>query len=238
MLRFVHRAAPFLAAAVAAGGAVVACGDDATETPGGGGTTTSSSGGGVDAGRDGKAFVDETDGNAPPDPEGRKPTDPLRVFVTKEAFSGDLDGTSGADTKCKEAAEAAKIAPKGKWVAWLSTPSANLKERLITPAGTLPFQLLDGTSIAKKAADLGAEPGLPLHAIDLSESKSKVTGHAWTGTKNLGEAALTACLAWTNPDADHKGGAGDIAAKDATWTELETAETCDTQNHLYCFEIP
>src|SRR6185295_1399433 len=107
---------------------------------------TGSSGGKKDAGRDAKAFVEEADANTPGDPEGRKPTDPLRVFVTKATFAGDLDGTSGADTKCKAAAEAASIKPKGKWVAWISTSGGQtVKEHVVDPGGTLPYQLLDGT---------------------------------------------------------------------------------------------
>lgn len=218
---------------------LVACSDDdTTEDPGGGPTTSSS--GGADAGRDAKAFIDEPDGNVPADPEGRKPDDPLRVFVTKATFTGDLDGTSGADTKCKEAAEAASIKPKGKWVAWLGASGGqSAKERILTPAGTLPFQLLDGTSVAKKASDLLADPGLPLHAINLDESEEKVTGHAWTGTKPLGEPAAKACLAWTtDTGGDRTGSAGDVTATDATWTELTTPPPCDSKNHLYCFEVP
>jgi hypothetical protein len=217
--------------------ALVACGDDDTSatTPGGG---TGSTSGGKDAGRDGKAFVEEADANTPAGPDARKPTDPLRVFVTKDTFTGDLDGTSGADTKCNDAATAAKISPKGKWVAWISVPGGQtIKDHVTDPAGTLPYQLLDGTSIAKKAADLLAEPGTPLHAINLSEAKEKVTGHVWTATKNLGTAATNACLAWTNAGADHKGNTGDSAGG-TTWTELADAETCDSKNHLYCFEVP
>ena len=92
--------------------------------------------------------------------------------------------------------------------------------------------------VAKKASDLLADPGTPLHAINQSETKETVTGHAWTATKNLGAAAANACLAWTNNGADHKGNSGDVAAKDATWTALTDAETCDAMNHLYCFEVP
>ena len=233
-----HRSLVFAAGLVIFGFAtLVACGDDDTSatTPGGG---TGSSSGGKDAGRDAKAFVEEPDANAPKDPEGRKPTDPLRVFVTKATFSGDLDGTSGADTKCNDAATAAKIAPKGKWVAWISVPGGQtIKEHVTDPAGTLPYQLLDGTSVAKKAADLLEDPGLPLHAINVTESEEKVGGHVWTATKKLGAAATNACLAWTNAGADHKGNTGDTAG-DATWTELPDAETCDSMNHLYCFEVP
>lgn len=218
--------------------ALVACSSSDDTNPGtaSGGTSSGST---KDAGKDAKAYVEEPDANMPADPEGRKPTDPLRVFVTKATFSGDLDGTSGADTKCKAAAETANIKPKGKWVAWLSLPGGQtVKEHVTDPAGTLPYQLLDGTSIAKKAGDLLTDPGTPLHAIDQSEAKETVTGHAWTATKNLGEAAPNGCLAWTNAGADHKGNTGDVAAKDATWTQIDTAETCDTMNHLYCFEVP
>lgn len=217
---------------------LVGCGDSDTTAPAPGAGASSSSGG-VDAGRDGRAFVEEPDGSTTTEPDARKPTDPLRVFVTKDTFAADLDGTNGADTKCAAAAEAASIKPKGKWVAWISTPGGQtVKDNIVTPAGSLPLQLLDGTAIAKKASDLLAPPGLPLHAIDQSESMTKVTGHAWTGTKNLGEPAVTACLAWTNGAADHKGATGDVTAADATWTELATTETCDTKNHLYCFEVP
>ena len=220
--------------------ATAACSsDDPPADPGSSSGTSGTATSSGDAGKkaDGSTAGDDDD-TAPPDPEGRKPTDPLRVFVTSATFTGNLDGTSGADTKCQAAAEAAAIKPKGKWVAWISTPvdGSTAADRVIKPGGaSLKYQLLDGTELAPNAAALGQKIET---AITLDETKKKTTGHAWTGTKPDGSGAATACLAWTHDESTHQGGAGDVTSKDDTWTAIDKAPSCDAKNHLYCFEIP
>ena len=119
----------------------------------------------------------------------------------------------------RRAAEAAKISPKGKWVAWLSTPSANLKGASSRPRARFPFQLLDGTSIAKKGgrSRRRARPPAPRDRSPVSRSQGRRP--RVDGNEEPRRSGAHRVPRLDEPDADHKGGAGDIAAKDATWTD-------------------
>ena len=84
------------------------------------------------------------------------------------------------------------------------------------------------------------------HAIDRDASGSAITGMVWTATQPTGAAisgipSQTTCINWTDPGATlgdagaSKGGIGNSANKDATWTQTDP-QTCNLHARLYCFQ--
>src|SRR5262245_59646060 len=74
----------------------------------------------------------------------------LRFFVTRTVYAGDLGGLSGADDKCRQAADAEGLG--GTWRAWLSnTESPIAKDRI---SGDGPWCTVDGLIVFKNAANL------------------------------------------------------------------------------------
>ncbi len=71
----------------------------------------------------------------------------VRMFTTKEKFSGYLGGWKGADAKCQEAANAARL--KGEWQAVLGGPRGTADFGVGLPARDIgPIKTVTGTVIA------------------------------------------------------------------------------------------
>jgi hypothetical protein len=163
---------------------------------------------------------------------------PKRVFATSVTYTGALGGTTGADSICTAAATKAGLG--GKWVAWISTYTANAIDRLPSDAS---WYLVDGTTIVFQSK--AAIPALPEHAIDQDENGAPVPTTAiipgdpvgaWTGTSLVGIADSELCMGWTS---ESNGALGDYGStKDgetSVWTALGFA-ACSKHMHLYCFE--
>ncbi len=216
--------------------------DAATDAGGGnagaGGNDGSADSGGTDgsAGSGGASSGGASDGG----------TRPKRVFVTSEAWSGDLktagheaSGIQSANRLC----QAAATALGGSWIAWVSDSKSNVLDR-IRDVG--PWYRLDGVKVFE---DKAALTGTPLVPINLNESGGP-TGVVlpWTGTfgqgvRDPGDLNIN-CVDWTD-DTDITLDGGTLAGLCGTtglqatvgdhWTS-NSFSTCSMKRNLFCFE--
>ncbi len=188
----------------------------------------------------------------PPPPPPPPPPSYKRVFVTSNSYTGDLraagsnvglgaaiDGPDGADKICQSRANAASLG--GTWKAWISgaTTAQSAASRLVH--SSIPYKLLNGTTVANNWADL--TDGTLLAPINRTESNGLVTNNgAWTNTKPDGSTTSTfqtgTCGGFTNGDGTYGGapfGLDNVISSDWTWNNA-SAEICDYGLNLYCFE--
>ncbi len=153
------------------------------------------------------------------------------VFVTSAVYDGDdLGSVAAAHAECGARAAAAGLV--GTYRAWLADTA--------TPAGagfsaaSVPYVLLDGTTIADDFADL--TDGTLAHAIDVDEGGAAVgTASVWTGALASGAPAASQCLDWTSQASGESGHTGSTGEGGPGWTD-GAALACDETARLYCFE--
>lgn len=161
------------------------------------------------------------------------------VFVTSEAFPGDLDGVLGANAICSEVAGAANL--PGVYKAWLGageyapdTQFSQSQARYILP---------DGTTVANHFVDL--TDGTLAHAIDLDEFGDPIdTGTdcnsemVWSNANSEGKTvSSTHCFNWIVNNTSSTGSIGQPGYTDSRWAQTSCApRTCASKNHLYCFQ--
>lgn len=159
------------------------------------------------------------------------------VFVTSSAYTGDLGGLTGADTKCRIEAEAAGL--PGTFKALLSDSTTDARDRFTLLEA--PFTLVDGTVIADNPGDL-----ILIDADNINYIKNPINldangnllgpSRAWTGTDSDGRNnGLAACNGWTSSSNTDDGGYGFSSSKDAGWIASGSVR-CNAISHLYCFE--
>lgn len=68
-----------------------------------------------------------------------------RVFVTRSEWTGNLGGHTGADSKCQNAANAAKLG--GQWFAYLGTPAMDPLEKVAANGGAKGWRLVDNRTV-------------------------------------------------------------------------------------------
>ncbi|MDD5056204.1 MAG: hypothetical protein PHZ00_08145 [Candidatus Peribacteraceae bacterium] len=156
------------------------------------------------------------------------------VFVTRERYSGNLGGLSGADAVCAQEAQHAGL--NGVWRAILSDATVSARERLVIegsvyrpPVGTAwPMivandenDLWDGVLANAGFRDYADGTG-----VDLSSG-----GRVWTGTAANGSASALTCSNWTSVSGNGTWGA--VGSGDAYWTEYVTS-ACSGLGRLYC----
>lgn len=162
------------------------------------------------------------------------------VFVTSTSYDGNLGGLSGADLKCQTQAVTAGL--PGTYKAWLSDLTINVNQRL--SHSTLPYVRVDGEKIADNWDDLvgTASGGNIDNPINITEFGTVVNNgvSVWTATNYVGGVYNGTCGDWT---ATTLGVAmvGDPYQTIRQWTEALTwggipAQSCDTYQHLYCFQ--
>lgn len=174
----------------------------------------------------------------------------LRVFVTEDSFTGDLDGLFGADLKCQAAAEAAGLAEPERFHAFLSTGKVDAKESFAAVTGARPYVLVTGKKVAESFTSL-IEMG-PL-GEGISATEYGTTLYMKPVATNTAPGGLSYspdqhCQGWTSAGAAYKARVGltglPAGSPDAeVWKDLQWwtgAESwhCDKNIlHLYCFEI-
>jgi len=200
---------------------MVACDDGST-----------SADGGRDIGIRQDSFKSDSDrdGASPDLPPGHK-----RVFVSSTKHDGNLGGLTGADAKCQQTADAAGLG--GRWIAWVSTTTADAIDRL---ADVGPWYGLDGKRFfADKAAVASITTG-PDNGLWRDEKGSFLpSDRIWTGTGPGGRYVSSigdACQAWTSASMSDQARIGIVGRVDYTWTSYSFT-TCD-QAYLrpICFE--
>lgn len=195
---------------------------------------------------DGGVDVDPPDGAGGAD--GSRPTDAgvdsaadatdpakKRIFLSTSVFTGDLSTQAAAfgltgdaaapDKLCgREAAVVGLSDGGGRWVAYVSfggvaTPAARMSDK---------GARYDVTG-AKIIPAVGSSPSGPIRFAD---GRLPDGGHAWTGTTNLGVAAIENCGGWTS---DGQSGVWGDPTSPASWASSASV-ACSNPAHLYCLE--
>jgi len=157
------------------------------------------------------------------------PKGPLKAFVSSTLTSGNIGGLTGADALCTNAAKAAGL--PGTYRAWLSTTAVNAIDR-VTADG--PWQLVNGTEIAKTKADLAK--GSLAQRFDKDEKGNTpppAEDRVWTATGPDGTFSAGDCNAWGGTGG--QGLVGESEQTDGDWTAL-TNEACTEVNRVYCLQ--
>lgn len=156
-----------------------------------------------------------------------------RVFLSSTGSTANLGGVTGANAKCQALADAAKLG--GTWAAWLSTSSTDDPGSRFLHS-SLPYRLLDGTTIANGWAELVSGTLRAPIQIDENGQKSSPV-EVWTGTGSNGGAFMVGCDGFTSGTAF--GDATTVGVSDKKsfdWTNVYL-QYCDrTEPRLYCFE--
>lgn len=160
------------------------------------------------------------------------------IFVTSQSFVGNLGGFSGADERCRSAAEAAGL--RGSFMAWLADSTGSPATRLRQHPG--PFLRTDGIMVAASWTDL--TDGTLLAPIDRDENGAVSEGtfickggEVWTSTTASGElkAPGSHCQDWSINDATAT--AGNVQFTDSRWADSGcTSITCQSDLPLYCVQ--
>jgi hypothetical protein len=246
------RAAPSRVIAVVATVAVLvaSCGsfkgtDVSTSTDGG-------AAGAGDAGsaHDGSSGADGAVGNGTPD-GGDASSGPAlgykRVFVTKtlyhvssdptdvQGFDTITDPVTGAILACNADAYLGLKSKGGMYLPWLSSGAENWSPSTKFTQSTVPYKLVDGTTII--AHDFTELTSQVLNQINVDEDGNTVnTGFAWTGTTSSGILSSSSCADWTSNSGSSFGSVGSLTDY-KQWTQSSSpAMACNTSQHIYCFE--
>ena len=127
----------------------------------------------------------------------------MTFFVTSvgSGDGGNLQGLRGADAHCQSLA-AAVGAGKHEWRAYLSTSSANARDRI----GAGPWQNVDGVVIATSVDELHSDSNNISKATALDENGATINGRGdtpnrhdiLTGSNPDGTVAAETCGDWTH----------------------------------------
>jgi hypothetical protein len=176
-----------------------------------------------------------------------------RVFVTEEAFSGNLGGLLGADAKCRGAAMAEGLPEPEKFVAYLSTGDVSANQRYGEQLGEdMPLITIGGTKIAESYAELLVQGPLG-EGIAMTETGATLY-YARVATNTTADGAsyipTQDCDAWSSVSAEDKARYGvnafPLDSPDwVMWQEMGMWASTDTMScdsgtggfHLYCFEL-
>ncbi len=159
---------------------------------------------------------------------------PNIVFVTSTTHNAALGGLAGADTLCKERAQAAGLS--GTYQAWLSTSTVNAKDRLGTASG---WVRPDGKPVLNHAGDIASNRFF--YPVRLDESGTDV-GNVWVWTATSSDGARvayadsTTCADFTTatPDPTRYVYSGLASSVGVEFTSRNLLN-CDSELHLYCF---
>jgi hypothetical protein len=180
-----------------------------------------------------RAQADEVDaGGVPSDGDAtvQPLTSPNYAFVTSTVTEiGSIGGLAGADGICQGRADAARL--PGTYVAWLSSSTANARDRLGTARG---WVRPDGRPVADTVDDLVA--GAMYYLPQLDEYGDPVTfSEVVTGTLMNGTVASQTCSDWTSTAP--YGSVGRPDAGMPQWTDGLVAVPCTRSLPLYCFGV-
>jgi len=156
------------------------------------------------------------------------------VFVSSSTVAGNAGSGAAIDNICQGLADARSFA--GTYRAWLTDATGPASAR-ITHA-TVPYRLLDGSTIANNYTDL--TDNTLAHAIDVREDGTALAAQTeiWTGTMANGADGALTCSGWTS-----LAGTAIVGLSNLTTTEWSYSrqEFCNPPAptpipHVYCFE--
>lgn len=170
------------------------------------------------------------------------------VFLTNSEFDGNLKGSAadafqGADAKCQEAADAAKL--PGEFVAWISTTTTNAVDRLAAK-GARGWIRPDGLPVADTIGDAASATdmlfkGRVYYPPRVTELGNVTSSYAWTSTDEAGALVATgdSCNNYTSAGSANYGRLGAAFGGSTLWTDDGSASvasrTCEKPHPIYCF---
>lgn len=174
----------------------------------------------------------------------------LRGFITKDGFTGALDGLFGADLKCKAAAAAAGLASPERFYAYLSTADIDAKDRFDEVVASLPYVLVTGKKFADNFTELleMGPLGEGISATEYGSTLYEVYAATNTAPGGISFSPEENCLGWTSAKPEYTGRVGfsalPVNSPDAMlwqaeqwWTGVKSRQCDKAVFHLYCLEI-
>ncbi|MBI5531166.1 MAG: hypothetical protein HY898_00520 [Deltaproteobacteria bacterium] len=167
----------------------------------------------------------------------------LIVFVSDDAFTGNLGGIAGANAICVNLANNAGLS--GTFRAWLGDDTHIATGPTSSPHGA--YRLVDGTVVVADATNLNS-PGDLLHAINRTQWNQPVPAtpgqccdHAvFTGVVAAEHMSTGKnCDNWTNGASGEARMGSAIATIGNTWTSTcwsSNPSGCAAPAHIYCFQ--
>ena len=169
------------------------------------------------------------------------------VFVTSEAYNGNLGGLEGANDKCQALATDAGLDVDWSFKAWISLSKSSYPYDPISPLdwnhnGGHPYYLVDGTKIADDWAHLTNALNAELyHEINVNEYGETVTDYVrvWTNTNwngnRISRFTPDNCDNWNSGNNGKDGRFGSINQKDNEWS-WQGRKPCNWLMRLYCIQ--
>lgn len=157
------------------------------------------------------------------------PTQEKNIFLSSLTWSGAMGALDGADMKCQNLAKFSGLG--GTWIAFMSAPFADIKDRIMDKA----YYRMDGTLVASSKADL--LDGTIAAPISIDEKGIAHGGDdysVWTGTTPGGTNTGTNCHNWGWVDAT--GTVGDPTATGPNWIDVSAGD-CHENKRIYCVRI-
>lgn len=169
-----------------------------------------------------------------------------RVFITSNAYSGNLGGLDGADTKCQASADNAKLG--GTWKAWLSDSTTSAASRLTHNTGPYKTLISGDIYIANNWDSL--IDGSPLDvgvgiAADEFWNLKWYSYNVWSNTDIKGDINTRPvipgtgnCSNWTSSSNSDSGRTGYATGESPGWSDAPSLyhQPCNASMRLYCFE--
>ena len=170
------------------------------------------------------------------------------IFVSSQRHDGNFGGVTGADTFCQGLATSAGLS--GTYLAWLSDTTTSPSVRFAQ--ASVPYRLVDGTTIANDWADL--VDGSIQNPINLDEygnaapSSMVFTFTMTDGTAGVFQSATSNCYGddchcnnWTNSNGQGSptpgSAVGQTTQTNDDWTDYSYYNGCgSTGQPIYCFE--
>lgn len=160
-----------------------------------------------------------------------------RIFVTATAYTGNLGGISGADTKCTSDSNKPSTGTYKALVSVAAVRQACSNNWCATSAELLDWPVSPQRNYVR--ADLSVriakagDNGILSPMANSIESSSNV---AWTGQfLSYTTASNVSCNSWTSASAAANGYAGDTQSTGSAYYN-NISSTCDISRRLYCVE--
>lgn len=159
-----------------------------------------------------------------------------QVFVTASTYNGDLNGRTGADSKCAARATAAGLS--GTFKAWIADSNSVTNQPYVHfTQHPGEYRFPNGVKLANNFADLAAT----VHEIpfNIDESGNTVPdSQVWTNVTPAGyiDNSGRDCQEWQSSNSGTDGNYGLTAATDDTWTLNTGSSNCNQLKRLFCVE--
>ncbi|MFZ6182429.1 hypothetical protein [Nannocystis pusilla] len=170
------------------------------------------------------------------------------LFITTQAYDGELGGVSGADLKCHAAASEAGLPHSNAYRAWISDDFQSPVTRFEQWELAVPLILSGGLVVAEDLLDLVDNgPRIGIARTELGDSL--IQQPVWTNTSAFGETFSISdhCEAWLSASdlATARQGLNALAVEDGPdweswrderWWTSYLNQRCNKLAHLYCID--